>query len=756
MTISSTVRRAGPFEGNGVTTAFPFTFRVFTESDVSVTLTDADGVESLLVLDSDYSVQLDPLGGGEITYPLTGDPLDAGLKITITGGLEYDQPTDIRNQGGFYPQVIEDSLDRLTIQTQQLAEMAGRAVKAPISSSIDPDALINQLTEDAATAAHAAEDAEDARDIAVGAANTATQKAGIATAAATTATNASGAAQGYANNAAQSVQDMEQAVQALNVSSAEIRDVAFAIDEVEAVADALPVLKAAPEHASQARDNAILAEQSAQQAASYAGVAGGAAQAAATSAGKAEASAQSVQHNATLLTGYLTDRDMGLSFFDEPASDPEDDGAIRQLQTDMRAVQEDVATLQAGTVRVLPSSTISLPAPASLVYFNFDTDATLPTSKGPEIPGAFALHIDGLVVRGYASMEVQGASSAGYPKKNWKLKFYSDAALSKKLYLQIDGMPPTNKWTYKANWIDATHVRNILCNRLWELMVQTRQGWPKREVDIPLAGVNTSPAGNLTGALGHVNGWPCVFNVNGAFYGIGDWNYDKDNANYNIDDSNPRHYHLEKDNHADLTVMVAGTDLDINSPDVTWGSTQEADLDRLRNLAGMDQTAFNAAAPGIIDKQNVIDYLILLECVYAPDATMKNFRLVSWGGQKWYFLPYDLDTTFGLHWNGGSLYPGSESATLVSKSSGWYGRIWGAWPADIQARYKALRDAGVLSVDTIYRLAQPLSEPLYPKLMAAEFSKWPTVPSKGITSVAQILAWMQQRLVHTDSYFSYP
>ena len=53
MTISSTTRKAGPFDGNGVTTSFPFTFKVFNTSDITIVRTMPSGLEETLVLDSD-------------------------------------------------------------------------------------------------------------------------------------------------------------------------------------------------------------------------------------------------------------------------------------------------------------------------------------------------------------------------------------------------------------------------------------------------------------------------------------------------------------------------------------------------------------------------------------------------------------------------------------------------------------------------------------------------------------------------------
>lgn len=135
MTISSETRKAGPFAGNGISTSFPFSFKVFGAQDVRVFRADAAGVETPLVLSSDYTVSLnadqDTNPGG--TVALSGT-LAPGHLLTITSALPNLQPTDITNMGGFYPRVVEDSLDRHTIQIQQLAEQLGRALKINISS----------------------------------------------------------------------------------------------------------------------------------------------------------------------------------------------------------------------------------------------------------------------------------------------------------------------------------------------------------------------------------------------------------------------------------------------------------------------------------------------------------------------------------------------------------------------------------------------------------------------------------------------
>lgn len=149
MTIPATTRKAGPFTGNGSTTAFPFTFKVFTTSDVAVIVADVDGIESTLTLDSDYSVTLnsdqDATPGGTVTYPISGAPLPSTDKLSIKGDVGYEQGTDIPTGGDFNPVVLENALDSLSMQIQQLQEAVSRAAVVPITSAADAADLVADI-----------------------------------------------------------------------------------------------------------------------------------------------------------------------------------------------------------------------------------------------------------------------------------------------------------------------------------------------------------------------------------------------------------------------------------------------------------------------------------------------------------------------------------------------------------------------------------------------------------------------------------
>lgn len=161
MTISSETRKAGPFTGNDSTTIFPFTFKIFDATDVVVIKTNSTTeVETTLTNVTDYTVTLnadqDAAPGGTVTLPAA---LPTGYTLTLTSDVPLLQAVDLTNQGGFYPDVINKALDRLTIFAQQSAEQVGRAIKAPISSSTIPDNLIAELKADTASATASASSA---------------------------------------------------------------------------------------------------------------------------------------------------------------------------------------------------------------------------------------------------------------------------------------------------------------------------------------------------------------------------------------------------------------------------------------------------------------------------------------------------------------------------------------------------------------------------------------------------------------------
>ncbi len=107
MTISSSTRTAGPFLGDGSTTALPFGFKVFATTDVLVQRTSADGAQLALTLGGDYTVALNAdqnaAPGGVVTLLDPAADFPTGSSITLTSAVAATQPCRWPTAGPSWP-----------------------------------------------------------------------------------------------------------------------------------------------------------------------------------------------------------------------------------------------------------------------------------------------------------------------------------------------------------------------------------------------------------------------------------------------------------------------------------------------------------------------------------------------------------------------------------------------------------------------------------------------------------------------------
>ena len=136
MTLSSSTSR-NDYIGNGVTDTYPYTFKIFTEQDLLVTVRDTSGVETTLSYPTDYAVTgtRSPSGGDVI---LVAGFLASGYAITIRRVRTATQTTDIRNQGAFFPEIHEDAFDHQVMLIQQQEDDLARAIKLPETEAGTP------------------------------------------------------------------------------------------------------------------------------------------------------------------------------------------------------------------------------------------------------------------------------------------------------------------------------------------------------------------------------------------------------------------------------------------------------------------------------------------------------------------------------------------------------------------------------------------------------------------------------------------
>lgn len=131
--ITEAIRHAGPYTTNGIQTDFTFEFKMFAgDEEYLVVTTRIDGVETTLEYTTDYSVALnadqdnDP--GGTVTFVTAPDD----VVVLISSAMPIEQPAIFTNNGGFYPRVLNDALDRAAMNAQEQADKLTRSLKVQL------------------------------------------------------------------------------------------------------------------------------------------------------------------------------------------------------------------------------------------------------------------------------------------------------------------------------------------------------------------------------------------------------------------------------------------------------------------------------------------------------------------------------------------------------------------------------------------------------------------------------------------------
>lgn len=408
----------------------------------------------------------------------------------------------------------------------------------------------------------------------------------------------------------------------------------------------------------------------------------------------------------------------------------------------------------------------TIPAPRSIIRLDYTTLQNLPTAKGTVISGVLKYNdFQGNSFKKYSTLEVQGTSSAGYPKKNWKFELFNDEILKDNFDLSIGNLIEHSEFVFKADYIDITHSHNVGLNRLWEEMVNNRKGYPKRETEFSYDANNISVDETRfsTKALGHVEAFACVLYVNGVFYGIGNFGIGKKRNNYNLNKSNKNHIQLGDSVGQQNLYTFTPSQWELRNPKVSdyveGGTISDTEvmekITRLFDFNKSSQENITANIDSYYMRRNIIDYFIFTQVTYNFDGVSKNYLLTSWDGNRFAFMPYDLDSVFGMQFDGTSFFSPTANVyahqNLNPNTLPFWNKIFTALKSDIVLRYKELKSSGILTVDNIYEILNEHENKFGLDLIKKDVEKWSNRPK--LESLPRIMDYMTKRFVYLDNYF---
>ena len=128
MTVSSTTVK-NSYSGNGSTTEFAYTFKIFADTDLQVIIRSAAGTETIKTLTTHYTVAgAGDASGGSITFT-SGNTPASGETVVIIREVPQTQAIDYIANDPFPAESHEEGLDRATMTTQQVQEELNRSIK---------------------------------------------------------------------------------------------------------------------------------------------------------------------------------------------------------------------------------------------------------------------------------------------------------------------------------------------------------------------------------------------------------------------------------------------------------------------------------------------------------------------------------------------------------------------------------------------------------------------------------------------------
>lgn len=365
------------------------------------------------------------------------------------------------------------------------------------------------------------------------------------------------------------------------------------------------------------------------------------------------------------------------------------------------------------------------------------TGDTLGMSKDDSVTLGYVYRINQYnKTMGTCSVKWQGSSSIGFPKKNYTIKFDSE-------FEAKAGWGSQKKYCFKANWIDASHLRNLLSAKKWGEIVKSRS--------VANANLNALVNG------GAVDGFPCIININGNFAGLYTFNIPKDGWMFGMG-TGTNEAILCADKHVAATQFKGTATLDgdfeleyvTDENDAAWVTTS---LNRLITACMQsDGSDLDTTVAQYLDWDSAIDYYIFTCLLKGTDMTDKNYLLSTYDGVKWFFSAYDLDSVYGLKDDGSQFFGADDGVSFYDYATVHrvMNLIYTRKKAALKVRYAELR-SGVMSEDSFITTMENFGGSFPEEAYAADRKRWPGLSLTSVNNANQIRDWYRRRVAWLDA-----
>ena len=336
----------------------------------------------------------------------------------------------------------------------------------------------------------------------------------------------------------------------------------------------------------------------------------------------------------------------------------------------------------------------------------------------------------------YAEIKIQGAFSTKFDKKNYNITFYQDSKGKEKRDINIK-WGNMSKYTLKADWMEQFHSRNIATahiaseiNKKYNLFTDT---------------IN----------YGYTDGFPIEIYINGKFLGLYILCIQKDYL-LEMDESNPNN----------IAIMGGGLKLtsfdkleteEWKNFDVEFGEPNEETLEKLNRIINFvrysEDEDFVRDFEKYFNLDSVLNYYCFMQFAQLTDNILRNVYLVTYDGEIWYTLPFDLEFSWGNQYFGGLRLQETDNrylSNLLRQSYLWK-RVRTLFADKLKERYAELRQ-DILTKENVINKLYSFYSLIPQETLEKEYEKWKNKPGYKITYIED---YLDQRLETVDKELEY-
>ena len=457
----------------------------------------------------------------------------------------------------------------------------------------------------------------------------------------------------------------------------------------------------------------------------------------------------------------MFDKDNKFGFINNNENSNNNIEGLDNIKSDIKNIKDDVGELNTQykdlANKIGTGTTINSVEPELMdmprIYFS---EGTLPTTKTATML-KFDYYSKTKEYHGWAEIKCQGTSSMSYPKKNFTIKLYKDKDKAKKLKIDFKGWGAQSKFCLKANWIDITHARNVVSAKIWGDVVKTRNDY----TNLPEL-LRTSPN------QGAIDGFPIIVYGNGGYQGRYTLNIPKDKWMSNMDDALDTHGILCGENYVGACFralpVIDGTDWTDELHDVVPAAIKTSWTNVVNFVMTSSDDEFKANLSNYFDINSLIDYYLYGLVATNLDGFGKNQLFFCYDGIHWIASVYDMDSTWGLYWNGSRILPTNYARNqyedYVNKTSNLlYNRLEQLFMTQLKARYAELRK-DVLSASHIIQKFEEFNDVCPKDIVQEDYAsttgegKFTGMPSLTTNNIQQLRNNIVGRLTYVDGYIN--